>query len=313
VDNLKLCAIAKKFKISLQSFCAFHIAISFWKKITFSPIKQAWLSLQTQSMEQLPEPKQSKAQKQFPPVAPLVIFAVLAIIIFGVARAYYAFTQSNHKGVEGKASDNRGNRGSAEYFSPFGFMFTYPRNFRPANDYMALWNGNTGQTLILTEANKDQESNFIDELKSQAAQKGTSLDASLATLPFFPDETVFINPIPGPFSDLERDRYHAADVQFRNDFEAKWGREYPTNISDIETITTKDGLEGIIYVRQEHVSSPTPIALSVDADIPYRPITLKLGVSYVPSLDFHFPISNSSSVLRATEVIIALINSLVFN
>jgi hypothetical protein len=197
-----------------------------------------------------------------------------------------------------------------EYVSPYGYRFKYPSGFRLAKDYMVLRNGGVGHELVLTSASENEEKTYVTQIEARATQENISFDAARAQTDFFPDKSIDIYPEAAAFAERKNQLSEASSPQFRQAWEAKNGRKYPAIVNDIQPVTTKDGIDGIIFEFDPRSDRHFPW---LQAMIPYRPITLKLAVDYVPSLNFVFTITSSSAIPYAASVLRQIVGTLEFN
>jgi hypothetical protein len=254
-------------------------------------------------------------------VAINLLLSLIIVILVGVAFWYFSEKpSSNTPSVATSQAVGTGNTtlntssSSVEYQTPYGYKFSYPNTFRIAHDYNNLISRITGQGhLTLTMASQAEEVAYVAQVSSSISQYTSS---GFLTLPgFFVNQSIFIGIAPGSFSDLTTPITKMANPQFEKQYISSNGHKPPASITDLEFVSTEDGVNAMIYVYQDNfpLSSSTP--LSVRADLPYQPQSLKAGVDYIAPaiLEFSLPINSTSSALSSEATLQYIINSLKFD
>src|SRR5262249_45956307 len=148
------------------------------------------------------------------------LIAIAAILILcGVAVAAYYFRKpaKMEQQVSPMAQDISSSS-LVEFSTAFGYKFSYPRQFRLAQHEMQHLLPD--QIFVSTIATEDQEQQYLE------------VATTTNEYTFFPNETLFIRPVPMSFEEFKTIQFQQADPQWQKAFRERTGREYPTKVDD---------------------------------------------------------------------------------
>jgi hypothetical protein len=251
----------------------------------------------------------------------VIVLLIVVVILFGVGVSYLSMRSSQLPSSASAVQNTQHNSStsppflsSTEYQTSYGYRFTYSDTFRLAVDYSKYVNSLAGQGHVaLTMASVEQEDSYIAQVSSSISEYTSS---GLLMLPdFFVNQSILIGIAPGSYSDLEASIIKLASVEFQQQYLSVSGHQPPALISNLESVKTTDGVEGILYLYRDTdpVASSTPF--SVRADLPYEPRSLRASVDYTAPavVEFSFPITVTSSASSSESTLRQIVTSLEFD